>query len=73
MEQYQTLIGVVIEKLDQTYKDLAFNYNGLSGVLQQHTQEEIQKIPELTTIRDLRDSYADMMQCMEKLFPGIKS
>lgn len=72
MEQYQTLIGVVLEKLDQTYKELQFNYSGLNGVLSQHTEEEIRSTPELTTIKDLRDSYAEMVQCVEKLFPGIK-
>ncbi len=31
MEQYQPLIGVILEKLDQTYKDLQFNYNALTA------------------------------------------
>ncbi|OXM84920.1 hypothetical protein [Paenibacillus rigui] len=72
MEHYQTLIGVVVEKLDQTYKDLKFNYQGLNGVLQQHSEEEIKQTPELTTIQDLRDAYDEMIRCAEKLFPGIK-
>ncbi|MBP1156944.1 MULTISPECIES: hypothetical protein [unclassified Paenibacillus] len=73
MEQYQTLIGVVLEKLNQTYKDLKFNYKGLDSILSNHSAEEISNIPELITITDLRDSYGEFIQCMEKQFPGIKS
>nr|WP_275984011.1 hypothetical protein [Paenibacillus hamazuiensis] len=72
MEQYQTLIGVVLEKLDQTYKELKFNYNGLDGVLSGHTDEERSSVPELITIKDLRDAYGELIGCMEKRFPGLK-
>lgn len=73
MEQYQTLIGVVLEKLDQTYKDLKFNYHGLDSILSNHSEEEISNTPELMTITELRDSYGEFIQCMERRFPGIKS
>ncbi|TBL80797.1 hypothetical protein [Paenibacillus thalictri] len=72
MEQYQPLIGVVLEKLAQTYKELKFNYEGLDGVLKAHTSEEIERTPELITIKDVRDAYGSLIDCMEKQFPGIK-
>ncbi|ALS23635.1 MULTISPECIES: hypothetical protein [Paenibacillus] len=73
MEQYQTLIGVVLEKLDQTYKDLKFNYQGLDSILGDQSPEEIANTPELITITDLRDAYGEFIQCIERRFPGIKS
>ncbi|MBP1989905.1 hypothetical protein [Paenibacillus eucommiae] len=73
MEQYQTLIGVVLEKLTQTYKEMKFNYDGLEGVLRTHTSEEISNTPELITITELRDSYGELISTLEKRFPGIKS
>jgi hypothetical protein len=72
MEQYQTLIGVVIEKIDQTYKELKFNFNGLEGVLNKHTEEEIANTPELLTITMLRDMYNGLIQEVEKHLPGVK-
>ena len=72
MEQYQTLIGVVLEKLDQTYKDLKFNYEGLDGILQSHTEEERQDTPELLTITELRRTYEDLIRALEHRLPGIK-
>ncbi|CAG7626494.1 hypothetical protein ACFQI7_14380 [Paenibacillus allorhizosphaerae] len=72
MEKYQTLIGVVLEKLDQTYKDLTFNYHGLDGVLQTHTEEERQNTPELLTINELRQVYDELIRCLEHRLPGIK-
>ncbi len=73
MEAYQNLIGVVLEKLGQTYKELKFNYEGLHGVLCNHSEEEISETPELLTIKELRDSYAEFIRTMENRFPGIKS
>jgi hypothetical protein len=73
MEQYNTLIGVVIEKLDQTYKDLKFNYNGLDSVLQSHSPEEAANTPELLTVKELRDVYGELIDRLEKRLPGLKS
>lgn len=72
MERYASLIGVVVEKLGETYKDLKFNLNGLEGILGEHGEEERTSIPELITIRELRDAYAEMIRCLEDRFPGIK-
>ncbi|MED4603507.1 hypothetical protein P9314_23040 [Paenibacillus validus] len=72
MEQYQPLIGVILEKLDQTYKDLQFNYNGLDGIIKGHSEHEVRNTPELITITELRDSYLELLQVMEKRFPGLK-
>ncbi|GIP37017.1 hypothetical protein J31TS4_02970 [Paenibacillus sp. J31TS4] len=73
MEQYQTLIGVVLEKLEQTYKEMRFNYDGLSSILQQHTEEEKQTVPELITIAELRNGYAEFLRAMEARYPGLRS
>ncbi|MDQ1910120.1 hypothetical protein RAC89_06360 [Paenibacillus sp. GD4] len=73
MEQYASLIGVVLEKLDQTYKDLKFNFEGLGSVLEQHSEEERKNVPELITMAELRDTYADMIRALEERLPGIKS
>jgi hypothetical protein len=73
MEQYQSLIGVVLEKLDQTYKELRFNYDGLASVLDRHTPEEIASTPELLTITELWNAYGEFIRSMEQRFPGIKS
>ncbi|MNI98833.1 hypothetical protein D3C73_1577600 [compost metagenome] len=73
MEQYASLIGVVLEKLDQTYKDLKFNFDGLGSVLDQHSEEERRMVPELITMAELRDTYADMIRALEERLPGIKS
>ncbi|NOU96106.1 hypothetical protein GC093_23190 [Paenibacillus sp. LMG 31456] len=72
MEQYSTLIGVVLEKLDQSYKDLKFNYNGLDTILKGHTAEEAANTPELITIKDLRDTYGELIERLESRLPGIK-
>lgn len=72
MEQYQSLIGVILEKLDQTYKDLQFNYNGLDGIIKGHSEQEVQNTPELITMMELRDSYFELIQVLEKRFPGLK-
>ncbi|MFE5320052.1 hypothetical protein ACFQ88_15200 [Paenibacillus sp. NPDC056579] len=72
MEQYSTLIGVILEKLDQTYKDLLFNYNGMDGVLQQHSAEERASVPELMTIAELKDVYGELIRRLEERMPGIK-
>ncbi|MBE1443383.1 hypothetical protein [Paenibacillus sp. OAS669] len=72
MEQYSTLIGVILEKLDQTYKDLKFNYNGMDGVLNQHSEEERSNTPELLTLAELRDVYGELIQRLEERMPGIK-
>lgn len=73
MEQYASLIGVVLEKLDQTYKDLKFNFEGLGSVLERHSEEERKNVPELITMAELRDTYADMIRALEERLPGIKS
>lgn len=73
MEQYQTLIGVVLEKVELTYTDLKFNYNGLESVLNGHSQEEINNTPELLTITMLKDMYGALIQELEKQLPGIKN
>ncbi|TVY07645.1 hypothetical protein [Paenibacillus cremeus] len=72
MEHYATLIGVVLEKLEQTYKDLKFNYEGLDSILKQHSLEEQANTPELLTIAHLRDAYGEFIQSVESRFPGIK-
>jgi hypothetical protein len=72
MDQYNTLIGVVLEKLDQTYKDLVFNYNGLDSILKGHSAEEAANTPELLTIKHLRDTYGEMIERLEQRMPGIK-
>jgi hypothetical protein len=72
MEHYSTLIGVVLEKMDQTYKDLKFNYIGLEGVLKSHSQEEIMNTPELITITMLKDMYGALVREIETQLPGIK-
>ncbi|WP_068774825.1 hypothetical protein [Paenibacillus sp. FJAT-26967] len=72
MEHYQTMIGVILEKLDQTHKELSFNVQGLSSLLNNHTSEEIENTPELLTLRELRDSYAEILDTVEKRFPGLK-
>ncbi|WP_231506194.1 hypothetical protein [Paenibacillus sp. UNC451MF] len=72
LEQYATLIGVILEKLDQTYKDLQFNYNGMDSVLKQHTEEERSNTPELLTIAELRDVYGELIRRLEERLPGIK-
>jgi hypothetical protein len=72
MEQYQALIGVVLEKIDQTYKDLKFNYNGLDSVIKNHSQEEAANTPELITLAMLRDMYGSLIQEIEVHLPGIK-
>ncbi|GKS09693.1 hypothetical protein YDYSY3_06930 [Paenibacillus chitinolyticus] len=72
MEHYQTLIGVVLEKLSQSHQELKFNLDGLNSVLANHTAEEIAAAPELLTIRELRDVYADIIAAAEKRFPGLK-
>ncbi|PZE19490.1 hypothetical protein [Paenibacillus xerothermodurans] len=72
MEQYSVLIGVIIEKLDQTYKDLKFNYDGLNSVLQSHTTEETENTPELLTMKELRDVYGELIHRLETRLPGIK-
>lgn len=72
MEQYATLIGVILEKLDQTYKDLKFNYNGMDSVLGQHSAEERSNTPELLTITELRDVYGELIRRLEERLPGIK-
>jgi hypothetical protein len=73
MEQYQNLIGVVLEKMDQTYKDLTFNFDGLSAILNSHSVEENSNTPELITISDLRACYEDLIKTLENRFPGIKT
>jgi len=72
MEQYSTMIGVILEKLGQTYKDLKFNYNGIGGVLKQHSPEERASVPELITLAELRDVYGELMHRLEERLPGIK-
>ncbi|MEK8131200.1 hypothetical protein WMW72_25160 [Paenibacillus filicis] len=72
MDTYSNLIGVVLEKLIQTHKELQFNYEGLSGVLSQHTEEERRSIPELITIAELRDGYGELLHSLERRFPGVK-
>ncbi|TDF97708.1 hypothetical protein [Paenibacillus piri] len=72
MEKYSTLIGVVLEKLGQTYKELTFNYNGLDAILKEHSAEEAANTPELITIRDLRDTYGELIAQLEQRWPGIK-
>lgn len=73
MEQYQTLIGVVIEKLQQSYNELVFNYQGLSGILDSHSEDERRNIPELLTIAELRDTYGEAIERLERRMPGLKS
>jgi hypothetical protein len=72
MEQYNTLIGVVLEKIDQTYKDLKFNHHGLDSVLKNHSPEEAADTPELITIAMLRDMYGSLIRDLEKHLPGIR-
>ncbi|MDF2960058.1 MAG: hypothetical protein K0S39_1793 [Paenibacillus sp.] len=72
MEHYSTLIGVVLEKIDQTYKDLNFNYKGLDDILKSHTAEELAHTPELITIKELRDIYGELIERLESRLPGIK-
>ncbi|MVP01146.1 hypothetical protein [Paenibacillus lutrae] len=72
MEHYQTMIGVILEKLGQTHKELSFNVQGLNSLLNNHTSEEIENTPELLTIRELRDSYAEILGTVERRFPGLK-
>ncbi|MGF7032605.1 hypothetical protein J2T17_003528 [Paenibacillus mucilaginosus] len=72
MEAYQNLIGIVLEKMQLTHKELRFNLEGLNGVLQQHTEEEKQNTPELITITELRDTYAEALRALEARFPGLK-
>jgi len=72
MERYSTLIGVVLEKLDQTYKELTFNYNGLDSILKEHSAEDAANTPELITIKDLRDVYGELIERLEHRMPGIK-
>jgi hypothetical protein len=72
MDNYSQLIGVVLEKLIQTHKDLQFNYEGLSGLLNQHTEEERRTIPDLITMAELRDGYQELLQSLERRFPGVK-
>lgn len=72
MEQYQALIGVVLEKMTETYKDLKYNYESLDELLLAHSPEELSTTPELITIQHLRDGYRDMMTSLESRFPGIK-
>ncbi|NHN30837.1 hypothetical protein [Paenibacillus agricola] len=72
MEPYQTLIGVVLEKVGQTYKELKFNYDGLEGVLKGHSQAEIEQTPELLTITMLKDMYGALILELEQQLPGIK-
>jgi hypothetical protein len=72
LEHYQTLIGVVLEKVEQTYKDLKFNFDGLEGVLKGHSQEEIDHTPELLTITMLKDMYGALIQELEQQLPGLK-
>ncbi|MCZ8521233.1 MULTISPECIES: hypothetical protein [Paenibacillus] len=72
MEPYQNLIGVVLEKMQLTYKELLFNLEGLNGVLEQHSDEEKRNIPELLTITQLRDTYAELVRTMEERYPGLR-
>jgi hypothetical protein len=72
MNSYQTFIGVVIEKLDQTYKDLNMTRNGLASALQGQTEATIRSTPELITISDLLAAYDELIAGMEKRFPGLK-
>ncbi|WP_426446591.1 hypothetical protein ACP26L_22625 [Paenibacillus sp. S-38] len=72
MEAYQNLIGVVLEKMQMTHKELRFNLDGLNGVLQQHSEEEKRDTPELLTIAELRDTYAELLSALEGRFPGLR-
>ncbi|CAG7658851.1 hypothetical protein PAECIP111802_07190 [Paenibacillus allorhizosphaerae] len=47
MNKYESLIGVVIEKLDQTYRDLSMVRNGLASALEGQSDESIRDTPEL--------------------------
>ncbi|SDD77568.1 hypothetical protein SAMN02799630_04006 [Paenibacillus sp. UNCCL117] len=71
-DTYANLIGVVIEKLIQTHKELQFNYEGLSSILGSHSEEERASVPELITMAELRDGYLELLQSLEKRFPGVK-
>jgi hypothetical protein len=73
MEQYNTLIGVVLEKLQQSYNELVFNYQGLGGILDSHTEEERRNTPELITISELYSMYGEMIEHLEKRMPGLKN
>ncbi|WP_281891181.1 hypothetical protein [Paenibacillus sp. YYML68] len=72
MEQYQTLIGVVIEKLGATHKELQHNCNGLGSILSQHSEEERLNTPELLTIQELHDGYKELLETLERRYPGLK-
>lgn len=72
MEQYVALIGVILEKLEQAYKDLKFNYDGMDAVLRQHSPEEKANTPELITIGELRDIYGELITRLEARMPGLK-
>ncbi|WJH36974.1 hypothetical protein N6H14_15590 [Paenibacillus sp. CC-CFT747] len=72
MENYQMLIGVVMEKLGQTYKELKFHYDSLGSVLAEHSPEERKQIPELTTMEDLRGTYGELIRTLEDRYPGIR-
>ncbi|WP_159887257.1 hypothetical protein [Paenibacillus puerhi] len=71
-ESYSSLIGVVVEKLMKTHKELQFNYEGLNALLSGHTEEERGSVPELITIAELRDGYLELLQSLERRFPGVK-
>ncbi|MFD2613368.1 hypothetical protein [Paenibacillus gansuensis] len=73
MEQYQMLIGVVIEKLNETYQDVVKNREGLQGILSMHTEEERANAPELLTISELHRAYDEFADLLESRFPGLKS
>lgn len=72
-EAYQGMIGVVLEKLMQTHKELQFHCDGLRGVLAAHTPEEAANTPELLTAAELLSVYEELLTSLERRMPGLKS
>ncbi|MCZ8512683.1 hypothetical protein O9H85_09705 [Paenibacillus filicis] len=72
MERYNALIGVMIEKLGQTYKDLKYQVEGMESILNGHTEEERLRTPELLTLNEFLLTYRELMADVERRFPGIK-